>query len=519
MRDRRLLLIGLDSADLELIERWRAEGALPVLDALAREGVALRLATTAAVMHVSAWPTLYTGAAPGRHGLYHAFQTRAGSQAIHRTDPSWRALPAFWEVLDAAGVRTLVMDAFMDRPVGADFGGIHIREYGTWTWFSTPGSRPAGLYREIVRRFGRYPAPEHLDQVTIPDQVRFRDTLMEAARVKGEVLAWLLREHPWEVAFVNFAEPHGGGHYLWHGGDPAYPLRPEPPPPDGFVPLRDVYRAVDAAIGRVLQAVGEEVTVLVFSGDGMGPNYSGSHLIPPLLHRMGLFQASWVGGGDRADEEAPAPSAGLAQRLRQLIPLSVRQSISRCLPRALRQRLAMKWMNSGIDWSRTRAFCIPNSNEGYVRLNLRGREPLGIVQAEEAAALLEELAHEFGALINPRNGRRCAHGVHRIDPLFPGPERPHLPDLVLTFDPEAQITTALEGPTAGRIDGPAPWEVPAHYTGNHRPNAFLYARGPRVVPGAEVADADIRDIAASVLAMAGVDLPGHVEGRPLAVFR
>ncbi len=514
----RILLIGLDSADLELIEAWRGEGALPVLDSLVRDGVALRLATTAEVMHVSAWPTIYTGATPGRHGLYHAFQVRAGSRRIHRTDPAWRALPAFWEVLDAAGVPTLVVDAFMDRPVAPDFRGIQVREYGTWTWFTEPGSHPSGLHREIVRRFGRYPAPEHLDQVTIPDLLRFRDTLVLAARVKGEVLAWLLTEHPWRVAFVNFAEPHGGGHYLWHGGDPDYPLRPDPPLPEGVHPLRDVYRAVDAAIGRVLEAVGEETTVLVFSGDGMGPNHSGSHLVAPLLHALDLLHASGLGGG--AGDAADGPKAGLAQRLRTLIPLPVRQSLSRCLPRAVRQRLAMKWMNSGIDWSRTRAFCIPNSNEGYVRLNLAGREPEGIVGAgEEAEALLDRLAREFAGLVHPVTGRRCAHGVHRIDAVFPGDQRVHLPDLVVSFDPAARITTAVEAPTAGRIEGPAPWEVPAHYTGNHRPNAFLFARGPRVVREAAVERPHIVDIPASVLAMAGVTPPAHLEGRPLPVFR
>lgn len=507
----RLLVIGLDSADAALIERWMAEGHLPVLARLAAVGLWSRLRTTAEVMHVSAWPSLYTGTHPGRHGLYHAFQVRAGDYRIHRTDPRWRAVEPFWATLDRAGRQVIVMDAFMDAPI-EDFRGIQILEYGTWTWFWRPDSRPAGMYREIVRRFGRYPAPEHTDQVTIPDQIRFRDTLVRAAEVKGRVVAWLLAEHPWEVAFVMFGEPHGGGHYLWHGEDPHYPLRPTQRLPAGFRPLRDVYAAVDRAIVGVLDAVGE-VDLLVVSGDGMGPNHSASHLMPELLHRLGLLHAAGLGGKQEA-----APPSGLAARLRRMIPLSVRQSISRCLPRGTRRRLAMKWMNSGTDWSRTRMFCIPNSNEGYFRINLAGREPDGLIAADEVPVLLDEVADELGRLVNPVNGRCIAHGVYRIDEVFPGSERPHLPDLVLGFDGDALATDRIRGPRAGEITGAAPWEVPAHYTGNHRPNAFLLAAGPEIRRAPLPADAHILDIAPTILARAGIEPPPHMHGRPLPLF-
>ena len=141
-------------------------------------------------MHVSAWPSIYTGTTPGRHGLYHAYQVRAGDQRVQRTLPEWCARPPFWKFLDDAGRRCIVFDAFMDFRL-PDFKGVQILEYGTWTWFSEPWSSPRGLYQEIVRRFGPYPAPEHSRQVTIPDQLWFREKLLEAARVKsrGDALA------------------------------------------------------------------------------------------------------------------------------------------------------------------------------------------------------------------------------------------------------------------------------------------------------------------------------------------
>ncbi len=59
--------------------------------------------------------------------------------------------------------------------------------------------------------------------------------------------------------------------------------------------MTDVYAAVDRALGELLAAAGDDTTVLVISGDGMGPNYSGCHHIPPMLSRMGLLRSADAG--------------------------------------------------------------------------------------------------------------------------------------------------------------------------------------------------------------------------------
>lgn len=513
---RKVLLLGLDSADAELIERWSDEGYLPTFARLRREGLWSRLRTTAEVMHVSAWPSIYTGTTPANHGLYHAYQVRAGDQRVQRTLPEWCARPPFWKFLDDASRPCIVFDAFMDLRL-PDFKGVQILEYGTWTWFSEPWSSRRGLYGDIVKRFGPYPAPEHSRQVTLPDQLWFREKLIEAARVKSEATRWLLAEHPWDLAFITFGELHGAGHYLWHSEDPTYPLHP----PGGLNgaphPLRDVYAAVDQAIGDIVKTLDDHTTLLITSGDGMGPNYSGAHLMPELLHELDLFFAPSV--GRTRNLQAKAPKKGLASTLRGVVPLSVRQSITRCLPRSVRYQLSNKWMNADIDWSRTRAFCIPNNNEGYFRINLEGREPRGnVASGEPYRQLLQSLRAELSGLVNPVNGRRCAHGVHVMDEAFEGPERQHLPDVVIGWDVDAEVLDQIQGPAAGLVSGRRGYETPAYYTGNHRPNAFLLGYGCDITSGECAGGGHIVDIAPTILTMLAVDSPPHLEGRALPAF-
>jgi predicted AlkP superfamily phosphohydrolase/phosphomutase len=507
----RVLVLGLDSADAELIERWADAGHLPTLARLRREGSWARLATTAEVMHVSAWPSMYTGAAPGAHGLYHAYQARAGTGALHRTRVEWMALPPFWGTLDDRGRKCVVMDAFMDARV-AGFRGTQIVEHGTWTWFSDPSGTPTKLYRELLRRFGPYPAPEHSKVLTVPEPAAFRDALIAGARHKGQAVRWLLGAAQWDLAFIGFGEPHAAGHYLWHVSDPAYPSHAADTPASLADALRDVYAAVDEALGAILAAVDPSTTVLVTSGDGMGPNYSGCHLLPEALHRLGLFHGAGVGAAQRQGT-APPKKRGVAAMLRQAIPLGVRQSVTQCLPRSLHYRLSMKWVNGAIDWERSRVYCIPNSNEAYVRVNLRGREPRGMVgPGGEYADLLAQVEARVSELVEPA-GRQAVHRVYRPGELYPGSEQPHLPDLSVTWNPEARTLGTLESAACGRIEGAAGYQLAPYYSGNHRPTAFVGAGGPAVQAGSLPSDGSILDLAPTVFALLGEEPATHFQGR------
>jgi len=504
----RLVVIGLDSADVELVDRWVAEGDLPAFARLKSEGAWGRLTTSADFMHVSAWPTLYTGVSPGTHGLYHAYQTRAGLRGVERARPDRCGAPAWWEDLDRAGRKTVVMDAFMTAPLDP-FDGIQILEYGTWTWFGSPASRPTAALKEIVKRFGPYPAPEHLHVLEVPDPVWFRDRLVEGVERKTEIIEWLIGRSDWDALFVTYGEPHGAGHYLWHHDDREHPAtthRTDQAPH----PVRDVYMALDRGIARLLDVLEDDVTVLVISGDGMGPNYAAPQHMPEVLHRLGLFHGGGVGEPDPA---RPEGKRGLAGTVRAMIPLPLRQVVSRCMPREMHYKLSMRWANDAVDWDRTRAFMIPNSNEAYLRVRRAGRDPGGL-ETPQSSAELEDLLVQTGlSLRNPDRGERASARVIRVDEAVEGPRRDDLPDVIISWNERAAVGRRLSGDGFEVVEGMAGFETAPFYTGNHRPNAFVAARGPSVRPGSSISG-DIADLAPTALALLGVEPPVRHIGSP-----
>ncbi|MGH8130728.1 MAG: alkaline phosphatase family protein, partial [Steroidobacteraceae bacterium] len=438
-----------------------------------------------------------------------------------RPRPEDCPVPFLWKILDRAGTRCIVMDAFLTCPL-AQFEGVQIVDWGSWTHFAATTIAPESVKRSIQQQFGDYPAEDHsqVGMTPPPDPAGFRQRLLGAVQHKTRVLRWLMANEAWDLLLVVFGECHPAGHYFWHFQDESYVAYPERCERELRNALRDVYVALDEAIGELIAVAGSDTMVFVVSGDGMGPNYSGSHILNDLLTRMRLMNEPARQEADPAGAQDAGRAArrGLLSRLRGMVPQEFRAAISRhLLPRWVNERLSLHWKTADIDWARTRAFLIENANEGYVRINLKGREPQGIVaRGGEYERLCATLADAARSLKNPANGRPAACAVHRTDEIFAGPCRPMMPDVIINWEPDARVTTELATQNYGVARAAQPgYAMSPYYSGNHRPNAFMVAAGPGMRSGAVMEDASVLDLAPTILAHFGIAPAPHMPGRVL----
>jgi predicted AlkP superfamily phosphohydrolase/phosphomutase len=207
-----------------------------------------------------------------------------------------------------------------------------------------------------------------------------------------------MRREPWDLFLVCFMAAHRGGHQLW---DPSRTL-------DGGsaaeleqarIALKQVYIACDAALGRLVEEAGPEAVTLAFAVHGMGPNLSRTDLLREMLAR--ILHGSHGG--------APAGYARFARRLRDLVPLRWRGSVKASLPQPIQDRLTLFWRSGGTDWRSTRAFTVFGDQEGYVRLNLQGREAQGIVSLDECEELMRGIEEGAAQLRGRGHGRAAGH--------------------------------------------------------------------------------------------------------------
>jgi predicted AlkP superfamily phosphohydrolase/phosphomutase len=317
-----------------------------------------------------------------------------------------------------------------------------------------------------------------------------------------------MQERPWDLFMICFAATHRGGHQLWDlanmkgeaSAAQARELRGA---------LRDVYVACDRAIGQLLEKAGADTTTFVFSLHGMGPNASRSDVLREMLGRVLARQA---------DADKPATKRGPLDLLRALVPVELRTWVKRHLPIWVQDRLTLYWRTGGIDWGNTRAFAAFCDLDGYIRVNLRGREAQGIVEpGEEYERLCDQICEGLATFVDEDTGLPVVDGVARVDDLYPtGRMRTHLPDLMIRWCAEpAAAHRRIVSPRYGAIDWPTPGRHPQGRSGNHWPDGFVIAAGPQVPAGVTLDRAHILDLAPTVYELLGVTPPAGMEGSSL----
>lgn len=499
--NQKLLLIGLDAADADLVQRWMADGTLPNLARLRREGTWGRLGTAAKYLTGSPWPTFYTGRHPSVHGLYHDFQWRHERMEFAAPAADWLSVRPFWRAIEG-DIETIVHDVPM-TPGTEPFRGLEVTGWGSHDKLVPPDSHPPELLEEIRRRYGESPIrTDEFGRASIGHLRELHAELIDLTRRSAELACWLF-QRSWNLGIVVFGALHRGGHRFWDRTSIDGVLPPELA--DWYDDaLRQLYQAADRAAGALVTAA-PDATVFVFSLHGMQVNSARVDLLDDMLSRVLHGPA------------AAKPKAGLLRRAGEAMPLGLRRALTNSVPAFLKNRIMTRWTTGGMQWEKTPAFTLRADLNGYIRINLQGREPRGIVSPEAVEPLNRRIAEGLRSFRDVDTGEPLIEEVARSNEIFPAGERSdRLPDLIVRWTPTSGAPhRAVESPDLGRIERATPGRIPNGRSGNHAPHGFLVARGAGIAPGGRLeSGADILDLAPTVLARlgghSGVPLDGRV---------
>jgi predicted AlkP superfamily phosphohydrolase/phosphomutase len=490
---KRLLMVALDAAEPSLVERWMQEGHLPNLSRLRDEGGYGRLRSSAEWLAGSPWPTFHTGTFPGDHGHHHFVQWRKERMDLVRPSPEWLPLPTFWREAGRTGRRVLAIDvpsAYGPRP----FDGVEIYGWCNTDLLAPRGSHPPGVFRWARKRFGSSSMPDEVYSMERPQALlRLRDDLIRWTNRTGELALELMEREAWDLCLVNLTAPHRGGHKLWDTTAVRGDVSAEVADELGGA-LKQVYAACDEVVGRLMRGA-EADHVMVFSLHGMGPNTSRVPILSEMLDRI------------LTGRKEPAGQSGALQRLRAMVPNEWRARVKGLLPTRLQDRLTVFWRMGGRDLSSTRVFPVVADLQGYLRVNVVGREVDGIVEpGAEYDRLCEELAEGLAGFVDADCGEPIVAEVMRTDRLYPNGARvDDLPDLIVRWSPTpASSHRRIVSTEHGGIEWPTPGGHPDGRSGNHMGEGFLLTRGEGVPPGLSLEGASIADLAPTAFSILGL---------------
>jgi len=436
----RLLLIGLDAGDLAFL-RARS-GALPTFGRLLGSG---RLFETRSPKALSGavWPTFYTGHHPGEHGIYQHLLWDPARMGLRRIGPDWCLRRPFWADLEARGERVAVLDVPYSFPVTLQ-RGVEITDWATHGQTHPFACNHPHVASQIRRQFGRSPIGRETPVAKTPAQLaRVRRCLIESAARKAELTSELMRELEWDVFIAVFGELHRAGHTLFSALD-------EPDAGDVESPLLDVYRAVDRALARILKSVDlERTTVLLFSVHGMARDKSQAHAVRPLMDRLNERFLEHNFG----EAHLRRRRRGLIRGLRGRAPVRLQHAVGAVAPDAVRRWVVEQEIVGGLHWPRTPGFALRTDIRTELRLNLKGREAMGMLEPGSCLhhRYLEWLRKAIEPLCDAQSGAPLVDEVVGVHELFPGAHADGLPDLVLTWRDEPPARR-LASPTLGQLE-------------------------------------------------------------------
>lgn len=498
-----VLAIAWDAADWTVIERLLEEGRMPALARLRSAGRVGRVHSESVHFMSAVWPTFYSGTPTGYHGWYYGKLWRPDRMRLEYGDAAWLGQRPFWDTL-SSDIESVILDVPYIVRAPRVFNGIFV---SGWQTHDQLGSieHPAGTWRDLERRHGR-PAmkAERFGRQTPGSLRRLREEALDGLEQIGSIAVSLLASRRPDLFLLVMGGIHRATHYLWDLShidasrlDAATRALLEGA-------REEVYEAADRALGKILETAPDDARVLVFALHGMTSNGGWAERFEAIVSAV-------------ERDGGPPRARGLLYRARRRLPWRLARQFTRRIPFEVNRWLLPLWSAGKHDWAETRFFALPCDVNGFLRINLKGREARGIVEPGlEYEALLGELEAAFASFRTIETDEPVVAEVARTDAIEAarGPRRHLLPDLIVRWNPiDSRTVSGIRSERYGTVR----WERGAPHasgrSGNHRPEGWLVGAGPGIEGGPEF-DCDSLDLVPTLLGWLGREM-GGAHGRPI----
>lgn len=492
---------------------------MPHLARLAGQGVHLSLNNPMGTLPGVLWNEIIMGQSAARVPYYYyPKQLRAG-EAVARPITADEIDPSafFWRQLTRSGAKVAILDVpYM--VLDPEINGIQLTEWGMHDPEFGYASVPADLAPRLRERYGAHPVSQkhagRCDRYPKTDTgyLSLVEDLLEGLRRRTRLFGDLLAEDDYDLFFCAYSEAHCAGHHLFHFHDATHPKHRPDAPAALKEGLRTVYAAIDASIGALLARADAETRVFVFCPQGMTQFTGGQQLVPEILARLGLSSDQGAAHDSLlrklnqfVKHNAPKSLTPFLRQVARLGPVHALQEQAGCL--------LDPFTSAG-----TKAAAVANNRITAIRLNIKSREPHGLVESgAEAEALIAQIRAALLELRKPGTDEPVVKHCMTVSGVYGPDPHPDLPDLLVEFRTDLGLIEEAESERLGRIHVPVGTFF-NNRTGDHTTDGMLWAAGPGLPAGAELPPANTLDIGPTMLALFRRPIPNVMDGRPITAL-
>ncbi|KAF2956279.1 alkaline phosphatase family protein [Marinitoga sp. 38H-ov] len=385
MKNKKLVVIGLDCADPKLVfEEFIDE--LPTIKKIAEDGSYGPLESTIPPITVPAWMSMMTGKDPGTLGFY-GFRNRKdySYDSVFFANSRLVKEKTVWDKLGEKGLKSIVLGVPLTYPPKSINGYLV-------TSFLTPSTKseytyPKSLKKEIENWVGEYMFD--VENFRSNDKERLLKDLYIMEEKRFTVAKHLLTEKEWDFFMMVIMGTDRLHHAFWAHYDKTHFKHD---PNSKFVnAIKDYYKFIDEKIEELISTLPENTEILIVSDHGVKKMEGGIAINDWLIEK-----------GYLALKEKPEK------------PTRIGKLIS----------------EDKIDWSKTKAWGM-GGYYGRIFLNVKGREPNGIIPKEKYEEVRNQLIKDLSE-ITDENGNNIGTVSFKPEEVY---EKTNniAPDLIVYF--------------------------------------------------------------------------------------
>ncbi|HMT08536.1 MAG TPA: alkaline phosphatase family protein [Pyrinomonadaceae bacterium] len=321
----KVLLIGWDAADWKVINPLMDAGLMPSLQGFIEQGVMGKLATLDPVLSPMLWTSIATGKRPYKHGIHGFTEPDPSRKSVRPIFNTNRTCKAVWNILNQENKKchvvgwwpshpaepingTMVSNFFQrpemrsDKPWTLPKGTVHPEE--KTDLFAKMRVHPNELTAAHIFPF--VANLEKVDQINDPRLSIVTSNLAATATLHCAA-TYILEHEDWDFTAVYFdAIDH-----LCHGFMKFYPPRRPHIPIQDFELYSEVVNAVyrfhDMMLGRYLELIDDDTTVIIVSDHGFHPGDNRPEHLPkeptaPAIEHSPYGMIAMKGPGIKKDE-------------------------------------------------------------------------------------------------------------------------------------------------------------------------------------------------------------------------
>ncbi len=506
----KVFVLGLDGATFDVIDPMIKEGRLPNLQRIIEGGVRGNLESTTPPLSPVAWTSFMTGSNPGKHGIFDFFGPGSGSYRFQVNNSVLRKAESLWSIASRMGKKVGVVNVPMTFPV-EKVNGYMISGLGTPDLKSN-FTHPPDLYQEIEKEVGRYLLNPDYVTCSDPSNPGYFAGMVDMIDNQLDTVKHLITTRDWDLIVYVITVTDEVQHDCWKYMDKSHPGFNEKDKCYGDFIFR-IYEEADKTLGEVLNLVDQNTTIILMSDHGHGPLYKNFYLNNWLI-REGYFRFY--------PEYRNSVKFKLLEIMRKfsdkcLLPIGtfVRRELFKKLIVRIRGGIigiSSSYYMRNINWNETMAFC--EGSFPAIYLNVEGRFPNGNVKPGNAyEELRNEIISKLVLLEDPKTGRRVVKSVLKPEEIYHGKEIKNAPDLICVpekgYHGGGELEQLYFGLQSNELFGNHRW------SSRHTMEGIFIAAGPNIVPGKNISNAQIIDLAPTILYLLGLPIPKNMDGKVL----